>query len=285
MGLWKKKFGENLDGVIAVDPSALSYILKSTGPITLPNDEKITAENVVSETLEKAYKRFEKDNKARKDYLVQILDAAAAKVISLEFDKRKMLAGITRGIIENRILIYSKDEAAEKTLSTTRVAGFLTTEPNNEFRTVIQNIDASKLDYYLDRKVVVESTVCKDVRETQVRITVKNSLKSGAGLPAYVLTRADKGKPANLVTGAHRFKVFIYGPTESRLVSASRENRTANLGGGATERSRPVYVADVDLSPGQSEELQANFAGGVGKITYVDQPLVRPTEIEIKDKC
>lgn len=285
MGLWKKKFGENLDGVIAVDPSALSYILKSTGPITLPNGEKITAENVVSETLEKAYKRFEKDNKARKDYLVQILDAAAAKVISLEFDKRKMLAGITRGIIENRILIYSKDDAAEKTLSTTRVAGFLTTEPNNEFRTVIQNIDASKLDYYLDRNVVVESKVCKDVRETQVRITVKNALKSGAGLPAYVLTRADKGKPANLVTGAHRFKVFIYGPTESRLVSASRENRTANLGGGATERSRPVYVADVDLSPGQSEELQANFAGGVGKITYVDQPLVRPTKIVIKDKC
>jgi hypothetical protein len=285
MGLWKKKFGENLDGVIAVDPSALSYILKSTGPITLPNGEKITAENVVSETLEKAYKRFEKDNKARKDYLVQILDAAAAKVISLEFDKRKMLTGITRGVIENRILIYSKDDAAEKTLSTTRVAGFLTTEPNNEFRTVIQNIDASKLDYYLDRNVVVESKVCKDVRETQVRITVKNALKSGAGLPAYVLTRADKGKPANLVTGAHRFKVFIYGPTESRLVSASRENRTANLGGGATERSRPVYVADVDLSPGQSEELQANFAGGVGKITYVDQPLVRPTKIVIKDKC
>lgn len=114
MGLWKKKFGEDLSGVIAVDPSALSYILKSTGPITLPKGEKITAENVVSETLEKAYKRFEKDNKARKDYLVQILDAAAAKVISLEFDKRKMLAGITRGILENRILIYSKDEAAEK---------------------------------------------------------------------------------------------------------------------------------------------------------------------------
>ena len=285
MGLWKKKFGEDLDGVIAVDPSALSYILKSTGPITLPNGEKITAENVVSETLEKAYKRFEKDNKARKDYLVQILDAAAAKIVSLEFDKRKMLSGITQGIIENRILIYSKDKEAEKTLSTTRIAGFLTTEANNEFRTVIQNIDASKLDYYLDRSVVVESKVCKDVRETQVRITVKNSLKSGKGLPAYVLTRADKGKPADLVTGAHRFKVFIYGPTESKLVSASRENRTANLGGGATERSRPVYVADVDLSPGQSEELQANFAGGIGKITYIDQPLVRPTQIEIKDKC
>ncbi len=158
-------------------------------------------------------------------------------------------------------------------------------EPNNEFRTVIQNIDASKLDYYLDRSVVVESMECKDVRKTQVRIVVKNTLKSGKGLPAYVLTRADKGKPADLVTGAHRFKVFIYGPTGAKLVDAWRENRTANLGGASTERLRPVYVADVDLSPGESEELHANFAGGVGKISFIDQPLVRTTQIEIKDKC
>ncbi len=285
MGLWKKAFNEDLDGVIAVDPSALSYILKATGPISLPNGEQITSENVVSETLEKAYKRFEKDNKARKDYLVQILNASAAKLVAQDFDKRKMVTGLIQGIIEHRILIYSTDMKAQEILSKSRVAGFMSKEPNNEFRTVIQNIDASKLDYYLDRNVVVESMECKDVKKTQVRIVVKNTLKSGKGLPAYVLTRADKGKPDDLITGAHRFKVFIYGPTGSKLVDAWRENRTANLGGASTERSRSVYVADVDLSPGESEELQANFAGGVGKITFIDQPLVIPTKISIKDKC
>jgi hypothetical protein len=285
MGLWKKAFNEDLDGVIAVDPSALSYILKATGPISLPNGEQITAENVVSETLEKAYKRFEKDNKARKDYLVQILNASATKLVAQDFDKRKMVTGLIQGIIEHRILVYSTDMKAQEILSKSRVAGFMSKEPNNEFRTVIQNIDASKLDYYLDRNVVVESMECKDVKKTQVRIVVKNTLKSGKGLPAYVLTRADKGKPDDLITGAHRFKVFIYGPTGSKLVDAWRENRTANLGGASTERSRPVYVADVDLSPGESEELQANFAGGVGKITFIDQPLVIPTKISIKDKC
>ena len=285
MGLWKKAYNEDLDGVIAVDPSALSYILKATGPIELPSGEKITAENVVSETLERAYKRFEKDNNARKEYLVQILDAAAAKLVMQDFDKRKMIDGLVQGIIEHRILVYSKDKKAEKILSKSRIAGFMSKAPNNEFRAVIQNIDASKLDYYLDRSVVVESVECKKEKRTQVRITVKNTLESGQGLPAYVLTRADKGKPANLVTGAHRFKVFIYGPTRAKLVNVWRENRTADLGGGATERLRPVYVADVDLSPGESEELHANFAGGVGKITFIDQPLVRTTQIEIKDKC
>ena len=285
MGLWKKQFGEQLDGVIAVDPSSLSYVLKATGPITLANSSVITSENVVAETLQKAYKRYEKDNKARKQYLVDIMNAAASKITSGQFSKVEMAKAIKRGLIENRILLYSRDQAAQKELSTVRLGGFLSKDPNNEYRAVIQNIDASKLDYYLKRSVVVETKSCKNIQQTQVRVKLTNTLKSGVGLPAYVLTRADKGKPADLVTGQHRFKLFIYGPTNAKLVSVLRENREDGLGGGSTERGRPIYVADVDLAPGESEELLANFAGGVGNISFVDQPLVIPTELSVKGGC
>ncbi len=285
MGLWKKQFGEQLDGVIAVDPSALSYVLQATGPITLKSGEVITSENVVAETLQKAYKRYETNNDARKQYLVDIMNAAAAKITSGQFSKVGMAKAIKRGLIENRILMYSRDKAAEVELASVRLGGYLTTTPNNEFRAVIQNIDASKLDYYLQKTVTIESKSCKNIQQTQVRVKLTNTLKTGKGLPAYVLTRADKGKPAKLVTGQHRFKLFIYGPTNAKLVSVLRENRTNGLGGGSTERGRPIYVADVDLAPGQSENLLANFAGGVGKITFVDQPLVRPTQLSIKGGC
>ena len=285
MGLWKKQFGEQLDGVIAVDPSALSYVLQATGPITLKSGEVITSENVVAETLQKAYKRYETNNDARKQYLVDIMNAAAAKITSGQFSKVGMAKAIKRGLIENRILMYSRDKSAEAELASVRLGGYLTTTPNNEFRAVIQNIDASKLDYYLQKTVTIESKSCKNVQQTQVRVKLTNTLKTGKGLPAYVLTRADKGKPAKLVTGQHRFKLFIYGPTNAKLVSVLRENRTSGLGGGSAERGRPIYVADVDLAPGQSENLLANFAGGVGTITFVDQPLVRPTQLAIKGGC
>ena len=285
MGLWKKQFGEQLDGVIAVDPSSLSYVLKATGPITLASGEIITSENVVAETLQKAYKRYEKDNDARKQYLVDIMNAAASKITSGQYSKIEMAKAIKRGLIENRILLYSRDQAAQKELATVRLGGFLSKEPNNEYRAVIQNIDASKLDYYLKRSVVVETKSCKNTQQTQVRVKLTNTLKSGKGLPAYVLTRADKGKPADLVTGQHRFKLFIYGPTNAKLVSVLRENREDGLGGGSTERGRPIYVADVDLAPGESEELLANFAGGVGNISFIDQPLVIPTELSVKGGC
>ena len=285
MGLWKKQFGEQLDGVIAVDPSALSYVLKATGPITLKTGDVITSDNVVSDTLQKAYKRYETNNNARKQYLVEIMNAAAAKITSGQFSKLEMAKAIKTGLIENRILMYSEDAGAEKHLANVRLGGFLETSPNNEFRAVIQNIDASKLDYYLQKSVTIESKSCKVPNQTQVRVRLTNTLKSGKGLPAYVLTRADKGKPANLVTGQHRFKLFIYGPTDAKLVSVLRDNRINGLGGGSAERGRPVYVADVDLAPGESENLLANFAGGVGKITFVDQPLVRPTQLSIQGGC
>mgnify|MGYP002628333955 CR=1 FL=1 len=285
MGLWKKQFGEQLDGVIAVDPSALSYVLKATGPITLANGSVITSDSVVAETLQKAYKRYEKDNNARKQYLVDIMNAAASKITSGQYSKIEMAKALMRGIIENRILMYSRDSAAENELASVRLGGFLNTAPNNEFRVVIQNIDASKLDYYLQKNIVVDIKSCKNIQQTQVRVKLTNTLKSGKGLPAYVLTRADKGKPIDLVTGQHRFKLFIYGPTNAKLVSVLRENRTQGLGGGSAERGRPIYVADVDLAPGQSENLLANFAGGVGKISFVDQPLVRPTQLSIKGGC
>ena len=285
LALWKKEFGQTLDGVIAIDPTALSYILRSTGPITLDSGEKITSENLVADTLKDAYQRFEKDNKARKQYLVDIMNTTVKHLNSGDYSKLKMAKAIRDGIVANRILFYSTDKNAQKQLSQTRLGGFMSLDSNNEFRTVIQNIDAGKLDYYLDRDVTIESKSCEKLRQTQVRVRVTNTLKSATGLSSYVLTRADKGKPASLIAGSHRFKVFIYGPTDSRLMSVSRENQKADLGGASVERKRPIYVTDVDLAPGESEELLANFSGGVGNITFVDQPLVQVTKISIKDKC
>lgn len=285
LGLWKEEFGEDLDGVIAVDPTALSYVLRSTGPITLADGEKITSEDVVAETLEVAYKRYENDNKARKQHLVDIMDAVAAKLNTGGYSKIKMAQALRDGIIANRILVYSANPDVQTKLSKVRLGGYMSLEKNNEFRAVIQNIDAGKLDYYLDRSVEIASQSCERVRETQVRVRVTNTLKTAEGLSAYVLTRADKGKPAALVPGSHRFKVFIYGPVGAEVVSVSRENRIANLGGASIERKRPIYVVDVDLAPGQSEELLANFSGGTGKISFIDQPLVRATRVSISDNC
>ena len=147
------------------------------------------------------------------------------------------------------------------------------------------NIDASKLDYYLARKITVSELECGSSAKTEVKIKVTNTVMDAKNLSAYVLTRADNKSSRNLVAGQHRFKVFIYGPTSSTLISASLKSKVGSAGGVATERGRPVLVADVDLLPGQSDEVSAIFSSGVGELTFIDQPLVRKSAIEINRIC
>jgi len=285
MASWQKQYGGKLDGVIGIDPTAISYILKATGDVKLASGEKITADNVVFKTLSQAYKKYEKDNDARKQYLVDIMNATFAKLMANQFNKVRMAQAVKRAVLENRLLVYTTDKDAQTEIEKVRVGGALQTVANNEYRVVIQNIDASKLDYYLDRSVKVESTECKVNKQALVTVTVTNTVQNANDLPDYVLTRADKGKPADLKTGQHRFKVFIYGPVDAKLGTVSRSTPGVELGGGGVERKRPIYITDVDLAPNQSETVTANFTGGIGKITYVDQPLVRKTNLQIRDRC
>ena len=40
--MWQHKTGEHLDGALALDPTALSYLLHATGPATLPDGSRVT---------------------------------------------------------------------------------------------------------------------------------------------------------------------------------------------------------------------------------------------------
>jgi len=158
-------------------------------------------------------------------------------------------------------------------------------EVNNEYRVVIQNTDASKLDYYLDREVDIETLTCLPNPTTQVTVYLQNRVVNAQDLPPYVLTRADKGKPKELVTGQHRFKVFIYGPYKSELIGGSLGSGSVGNARHGFERGRPIFIEDIDLAPDTSEVIVAQFKGGKGSLTSITQPLVRPEIIKIKDFC
>ena len=128
---------------------------------------------------------------------------------------------LSESIQENRLLLYTSNKSTQEENELTRLGGSLIKKNDNEYRVIIQNTDASKLDYYLDREVDIETLTCSPNPTTQVTIYLKNRVVNAQDLPAYVLTRADKGKPKELVTGQHRFKVFIYGPYKSQLIGGS----------------------------------------------------------------
>jgi len=147
------------------------------------------------------------------------------------------------------------------------------------------NTDASKLDYYLEREVEIETLTCAPKATTQVTVYLKNRVVNAQDLPPYVLTRADKGKPKELVTGQHRFKVFIYGPYQSTLIGGSLGSGAEGNSRQAYERERPIFIEDIDLAPDASEVIVAQFNGGTRRLTSITQPLVRPEVVKISDRC
>ena len=70
--MWEQQSGTTVDGVIAIDPVALSFILGAVGPVTMPDGETVTKDNVVELTESTAYTRFADDNNARKQYLQDV---------------------------------------------------------------------------------------------------------------------------------------------------------------------------------------------------------------------
>ena len=196
-----------------------------------------------------------------------------------------MIRAFQKMVLERRLLIYTKDRESEKDLSETRLGGALNLKPNKEFRVVVLNTDASKLDYYLDRKVVISSEDCGLASRTRVEVQLTNSVVHAGELPDYVLTRADKGKPKSLKTGQHRFQLFLYGPVNGEIIGALRSNQLGSPPLMGKERNRPLLAVDVDLAPGQSETITVEFRGGVGNITYIDQPLVKNTIVQLRDSC
>jgi len=283
--LWRLQTNEELDGFIATDPIALSYFLNAIGTVTLPDGFQITSENVVEETLKTAYKRYETDNMARKEFLVTIMKSTFDQLLAGKFNFRKMLEALSKSIEDNRFLLFVTNKETQIENEQTRLAGALKEEVNNEYRVVIQNTDASKLDYYLDREVDIETLTCSPNPTTQVTVYLKNRVVNAQNLPPYVLTRADKGKPKELVTGQHRFKVFIYGPYKSELIGGSLGSGSVGNARNGFERGRPIFIEDIDLAPDSSEVIVAQFKGGTGSLTSITQPLVRPEIIKMKDNC
>lgn len=282
--LWQKQFNEKLDGVIATDPTALSYVLRATGPITLESGEKISANNVVEKTLSTAYQRFATDNDARKEYLVEVMKTVMQQLINGGYSKLTFAREVQTPLRDRRILFALSNPRDQSSLLPTIISGNLDNKANNEFRAVIQNISGNKLDYYLRKETHIQSKACSSPLQTTISVTITNTLRNFSSLPDYVKGRLDLNQPHG-INGRHGFTVMIYGPTAAEAISVIRSDAGQEGPALAQERGRPIAVFNADLAPMASETYTVTFAGGTGHIGYVKQALVIPEQISIQDGC
>lgn len=280
--IWKSMFeqvtGSKVDGVIAMDPVALSYILAATGSVTLPDGEVISKDNVVELTESTAYVRFADNNLARKQYLQDIASAVVGKMTGKVESPGGVLDALGKAAAARRIAVWSAIPADQKILEETTLAYAIPDDRAPYAEVVINNLGGSKMDYYLRRKISYAADSCNgDTRGSTVTIGLTNSLNDTKNLPQYVIGSEGliSGLPLKVIPGSMVTSVRLLATQGSRLVgvTSNGERLSAVV---HQERGRPSYEVQVVIPPGQSGELsfQLSEPTAKGKPRVPIQPLI-----------
>ena len=278
--MWKRKTGQQLDGAIALDPMALSYLLKVTGPAALPDGTKISSGNVVTLTQKQVYVQFAHDRQARKRYLDNIARAVAKKLVSTSKSPLELVRAAGKGASEQRVLLWARDQSIEKKLSPLPVAGVVpTTSPYAGL--AIVNTLGSKLDYYLHATFDYRRTGCGATRTVTAKLTLTNEAKPG--LPAFVYGLIYKpGYPHH--AGTNRIAVYYYASADAKLTSITNDGTTVTPIMGA-ELGHPVVKVSLTIPEGESRTLELHLTepGGTKPPVVRVPPMINPMTVHLAD--
>ncbi|MDJ0396355.1 DUF4012 domain-containing protein [Rhodococcus sp. G-MC3] len=282
--MWTEQTGEQLNGAIATDPVALSYILDATGPVTLADGEVISGDNVVEVTLSTAYSRFGDDQVARKAYLQEIAAAVVTKMTTGVAPTRQLLDAVGRAGSEGRLSVWSADPAEQEILADTKVGHTLPVDPAPYANVIVNNAGGNKLDYYLTRDISYTAESCTgDTRKSTVTATLTNNVNPD-GLTQYVASTFQPGVPY----GSNESIAYLYGTQGAKITKMSVDGVNAFAVQGGTELGRPVKAAYLTIPPGKSStvtwELEEPSVPGEAVVPV--QPLIdTPTVMVDVPQC
>ncbi|WP_022900963.1 DUF4012 domain-containing protein [Humibacter albus] len=257
--MWEKRYGTKVDGVLSMDPVALSYLLNATGPVDLGDGEQLTSENAVNVLLSESYARFNQP-KEQDAFFAGTAAAVFDKVASGQFDSGAMLAALTRASEERRVLVWSAHKHEPSILGGTTLAGSLPESSGAESRFGVYLNDATgaKMDYYLHTSIGLQSAKCRaDGRVNYlVRVTLSSDAPADAAtsLPWYVTGAGLSGVPA----GDTHTTVAVYAPRGFVAIGAASGGKDVVVQR-ATDQGRAVAQLLVKLTPGQSATYDFQF--------------------------
>ena len=228
--MYRAQTGAVVDGVIAVDPVALSYLLAATGPVALPDGESLASDNAVPLLLSAVYERFP-DPAAQNAYFAGATGAVFEALMEGRGSTPGLLAALARATEERRILAWSADESEQALLDNTVMAGRLpvTDEHTARFGVYLNDGTGSKMSYYVEPTVTLDWGSCgSDDRELSLTVELTNTAAQDAAttLPTYVTGNGVYGT----APGAATVVGNIYMPEGWDLVSA-----TTTSGNGYTQ--------------------------------------------------
>ncbi|WP_435745314.1 DUF4012 domain-containing protein [Nocardioides sp. SYSU DS0663] len=267
--LWRARWAEevgtvDLDGIIALDPVSMSYLLEATGPVDVAG-LTLTADNVVEELLNRPY--LERTPEAQ-----DLLFAAAARAIfdavtSDSVSAPQLVSALHRAAKERRLLVAPFDADVEERLQGTSVTGSV--EPDATEGPVVDvavnDGTGSKMSYYLRYGAEVESVSCEGGEQVLVgSMTLRQDI-SQAEAEALPDSVTGLGTPG-VARGSQFVGIDLLGPAGGTIEEITVNGRELEGWEKVEYLDRPATSMAVLLT-GQPDTLvrwtmRADAAGG-----------------------
>ncbi|KAF0963812.1 DUF4012 domain-containing protein [Rhodococcus sp. T7] len=271
--MWAQESGEQVDGAIATDPIALSYLLGAIGPVTMPDGEVINADNVVELTESTAYVRFADDNNARKQYLQTVAARVIDKMTGQIQSPQKLLDALGRAAGERRIAVWSSRPEEQAVLAGTPLGHTVPEDAAPFAGVVINNQAGGKLDYHTTREIDYTAESCAgDTRRSTVTVKLTNNTPPG-DFPDYVA-----GTFINTLgvpKGTNVSAVSLLATQGAQLRKVTVDGKPAMFLTGK-ELGHPLFDILVPVRQGQSTEIKYELTEPAtpGEARVPVQPLV-----------
>ena len=278
--IWQQEPGERVDGAVATDPVALSYVLEVVGPVTLPGGEKITADNVVELTESTAYSRFGDDQAARKRYLETVASAVVQRMTGSISRPQALLEALGRAASEGRLAVWSANPDEQAVLAGTPLGHTVPEDSAPYAGVVVNNLGGNKLDYYLRREIEYTASSCDgDTRTSKVTVRLTNDLPTG-DYTNYVAGMFDN--PVGAPFGSNLTDLSLVATQGARLDKVT-VNGTAAMSFTGKELGHPVYSVQFPVPRGETAEIVFELTEPVveGEARIPVQPLVDEPELSI----
>lgn len=262
--MWEEREGGRVDGVLSVDPVALSYVMRGAGSISAPSGRELTAQNVVSFLLSTVY-RENPDPVAQDLVFAAVGRAVFDDLVGGAGTAREVLRGVAQGADERRVLLWSARPEEQERLDATVVGGALGAgDPESpEVGVFLNDNGADKMTYYLRHTVDVLPSVCHGdgSQEATVRVRLRSDAPPGGGdLPEYVVGDGTYGfEPGDL-----RVTVYVYSPVGGGVLDGTADGEDAPLFR-APHQGHEVAALTLDVEPGQTRELLYTVRSGAGQ--------------------
>lgn len=289
--LYPESGGEEVDGVVAVDPVGLAALLELTGPVPVEGwPVPITADNVVDVTLSQAYVAFEATPE-RADFLgdvaEEVVDVATE---SDDLGRPSRIAEVLgRASREGHVSVYFTRPEEQALSELVNTEGSVPRPDGDSLMVVTQNAGANKLDYYLrrhvDYSVTIDPVGSGEYAEVtgQVDVALENSAPD-SGLPVAVIGPAE-GLEDRFVAGENFSFVSVYTP--SRVTRSDLEHNVTSLESDR-ELGRNVFATFVSTFAGSTTTVSLDVAGAVRlpddwyELEIIPQPFVAPDDVSVR---